>query len=123
MQNSSGDSASPWYMPHLMLTWAIGFELASRVVFHISIEFWMKALRFLLILYSSRHSSIHVCGIESYIYIYIHILFVSLSLCYYHYIIVIITVIIIIIAIIIIIVLFLLYEYYIIIVAFAFVII
>ena len=30
MQNSSGDIASPWYMPHLMLTWAIGFELASR---------------------------------------------------------------------------------------------
>ncbi len=32
MQNSSGDSASPWYMPHLMLTWGIGFELASRVL-------------------------------------------------------------------------------------------
>lgn len=44
MQNSSGDSESPWYMLYLMLIWAIGFKLASRVVFQIPIEFLMKAL-------------------------------------------------------------------------------
>uniref|UniRef100_A0A3P9IF63 IQ motif and ubiquitin domain containing n=1 Tax=Oryzias latipes TaxID=8090 RepID=A0A3P9IF63_ORYLA len=61
MQNSSGDRASPWYIPHLMDTCASGFPLASRVVFHSFIEFPMKALRVLLMLYSSKHSVIHVC--------------------------------------------------------------
>ncbi|KAF7648058.1 hypothetical protein LDENG_00162620 [Lucifuga dentata] len=65
MQNSSGDSASPWYMLHLMVTCAMGLELVSSVVFHSCIEFLRNAISVLLALYCAKHSSIHVWGIES----------------------------------------------------------
>ena len=44
-----GNRATPWYMLHLMLGWAIGLELASRVDFHRPIELLRKALSVLLI--------------------------------------------------------------------------
>ena len=62
---SRGDRASPWYMLYLKLTWPIGFEKASRVVFHSPVEFLMKALNLPLLLYSSKHSNIHVNSVES----------------------------------------------------------
>ena len=66
MLNSRGDRASPWYMLHLMLTWAICLELASREVIQNLIQFLMRALSVLMVLYSSKHSSIHACDIESF---------------------------------------------------------
>ena len=45
--------SSLWYMLHLILTWAIVLELASRVVFHNPIEFLTKPLSVLLILDAS----------------------------------------------------------------------
>lgn len=45
--------ASPWYMLHLIVTCAMGLKLASRFVFRSPMEFCMKAVRLLLILYSS----------------------------------------------------------------------
>ena len=41
IQNSRRDRAFTWYMTHLthlMLTWAIGLELASRLVFHRAVD-------------------------------------------------------------------------------------
>ena len=74
LQNSRGDKAPPWYMPHLMLTWAIGLELASRGVFNNSkFSSWWRLLVLFLILYSSKHSSIHPCVLFS------HWLFCCLS--------------------------------------------
>lgn len=60
MVTSSRDSASPWYVSHLRVTWAIGFELNSGVVLHSLMEYFMKVLSVLLLLYSSKHSDIHV---------------------------------------------------------------
>lgn len=59
---TNGDRASPWHIPHLMETCAVGLKLVSSVVPHIPIEFLMKALRVLLILDNCRHSKIHVYG-------------------------------------------------------------
>ena len=56
MQNSRGDRESPWYVPHLMLTWAISFELARKVVFQSPIQYSMKTLGVLCILYGSKQS-------------------------------------------------------------------
>ena len=50
MQNSRGDRASPWLILHLMLTFAVGLEMASRVVFHSPTEFFLKALIVLLMM-------------------------------------------------------------------------
>ncbi len=54
MQNSRGDSAS-WFMPNLMVTCAIGFELASGVVLHSPVEFLVKVLSVLLMWCISKH--------------------------------------------------------------------
>lgn len=45
-------------MLHLTVTCAVGLKLASRFVFHSPMAFCMKAIRFLLILCSSKYSGI-----------------------------------------------------------------
>ena len=64
MHHSRGGRVTSWCLTHLMLTLAVTLELTSRVVFHNLIKFLMKALSVLLILYSSKHYSVHVCGID-----------------------------------------------------------
>lgn len=63
MQNSSEDSA---LSSHLTVTCRITSELASSVVFNSLIEFMMKAISTPLALYSAKHSSIHMRGINSF---------------------------------------------------------
>lgn len=65
MQNSSRDSASPWYIPPFMVMCAMASELVSRVVLNSYAEFLMNLVSALLVLYSAKHSSIIVWGIES----------------------------------------------------------
>lgn len=59
-----------------MVTCAIGLKLVCIVVYNITTEFLMKALRVLLILYSSRHSGIHVHGVE-----FSTLVFLPISIC------------------------------------------
>ena len=59
VQNSKGDRASPQYIPDLMVTSAILFEFADKVVLQCDIDCFMKVPNLGPILYSLRHSSIH----------------------------------------------------------------
>lgn len=49
VQNSRDDRASPWYMPTLIVTCAVDLRLASKLIFHRLLEFYLKAPRVLFI--------------------------------------------------------------------------
>lgn len=63
MKNSSGDSVSPWSMPHLMATCVRCLELISSLNFYNPNKF-LRKVSVLLTLHSGRCLQIQVCGIE-----------------------------------------------------------
>lgn len=68
MGSGSEDSASLWYVPHLMVTSVMALESTSSVVFHSHIELLM-IISALSVLYHIRHPCIQVWGIESYVFL------------------------------------------------------
>ena len=65
IQNSKGDRATSLFISHLIVTSAILFEFADRVVLQSDIDCLMKVNNLRSILYSFRHSSIQKWNTES----------------------------------------------------------